>query len=300
MPTMQAAISMTCPDACSFSAALWSTDKFTGKERDTESGLDYFGARYNASSLGRFMTPDAKLMTSRHLGFPQKWNKYAYVQNNPLMRIDPDGLDDYVVFKTINVNTGNWKAAEAAVKAHGDTFTMLSGDKATVAAWNKAISTPDTHAIFVGHTTHDMNPDNSIGKTNAIMLNDGRSAGQVGSESFKMTPGANPGDPPSITGGQTVGGPQVKADTVALFGCQSNDLEGQYGNTDFFGMNSGADKLSSFEGMDAAAAAFVTGQATGQDAIGMANTAFQQNATEGTDAGVKFTDKGDTVSEGPN
>jgi len=32
--------------------------KFTGKERDSESGLDYFGARYDASSMGRFMTPD--------------------------------------------------------------------------------------------------------------------------------------------------------------------------------------------------------------------------------------------------
>jgi RHS repeat-associated protein len=32
--------------------------KFTGKERDAESGLDNFGARYDASSLGRFMTPD--------------------------------------------------------------------------------------------------------------------------------------------------------------------------------------------------------------------------------------------------
>ncbi len=32
--------------------------KFTGKERDSESGLDNFGARFNSSSLGRFMTPD--------------------------------------------------------------------------------------------------------------------------------------------------------------------------------------------------------------------------------------------------
>jgi RHS repeat-associated protein len=32
--------------------------KFTGKERDAESGLDYFGARYYASSMGRFMSPD--------------------------------------------------------------------------------------------------------------------------------------------------------------------------------------------------------------------------------------------------
>jgi len=32
--------------------------KFTGKERDFESGLDNFGARYMGSILGRFMSPD--------------------------------------------------------------------------------------------------------------------------------------------------------------------------------------------------------------------------------------------------
>ena len=32
--------------------------KFTGKERDSESNLDMFGARHYRSSLGRFMTPD--------------------------------------------------------------------------------------------------------------------------------------------------------------------------------------------------------------------------------------------------
>ena len=32
--------------------------KFTGKERDTESGLDYFGSTYYGSSMGRFMSPD--------------------------------------------------------------------------------------------------------------------------------------------------------------------------------------------------------------------------------------------------
>ena len=34
--------------------------KFTGKERDTESGLDYFGARFNANTMGRFKSPDPK------------------------------------------------------------------------------------------------------------------------------------------------------------------------------------------------------------------------------------------------
>jgi hypothetical protein len=33
--------------------------RYTGKERDTESGLDYFGARYMSSSMGRFMSPES-------------------------------------------------------------------------------------------------------------------------------------------------------------------------------------------------------------------------------------------------
>ncbi len=66
--------------------------KFTGKERDSESGLDNFGARYDASSLGRFMSPDP-LMASAHVGDPQSWNRYTYALNNPLRFVDPTGMD---------------------------------------------------------------------------------------------------------------------------------------------------------------------------------------------------------------
>jgi RHS repeat-associated protein len=72
--------------------------RFNGKERDTESGLDNFGARYNASSLGRFMTPDwaAKPVTVPYAKFgdPQSLNLYSYVENAPVNRIDPDGHED--------------------------------------------------------------------------------------------------------------------------------------------------------------------------------------------------------------
>jgi len=72
-----------------------SAHKFTGKERDTESGLDMFGARYYGSSLGRFMTPDwaAKptAVPYAYFGDPQSLNLYSYVGNNPLKRADPDG-----------------------------------------------------------------------------------------------------------------------------------------------------------------------------------------------------------------
>jgi RHS repeat-associated protein len=87
---------MTTSSACAI-AVTFRVSRCTGKERDSESGNDYFGARYYASTMGRFLSPDPKLMTARHLTNPQKWNKYAYVINNPLMRFDPDGMDDYAL-----------------------------------------------------------------------------------------------------------------------------------------------------------------------------------------------------------
>jgi RHS repeat-associated protein len=69
--------------------------KFTGKERDSESGLDMFGARYYGSSLARFMTPDwaAKPISVPYADFgnPQSLNLYSYVKNNPTTTRDLDG-----------------------------------------------------------------------------------------------------------------------------------------------------------------------------------------------------------------
>ena len=72
--------------------------RYTGKERDAESGLDYFGARYYASSMGRWMSPDwaarATPVPYAKLDNPQSLNLYAYVGNNPHSRMDPDGHID--------------------------------------------------------------------------------------------------------------------------------------------------------------------------------------------------------------
>jgi RHS repeat-associated protein len=67
--------------------------KFTGKERDTESGLDMFGARYYSSSLGRFMQTDPKLKSLKKMVDPQQWNMYSYSRNNPTSYFDPDGRE---------------------------------------------------------------------------------------------------------------------------------------------------------------------------------------------------------------
>jgi len=67
----------------------------TGKERDSESGNDYFEARYYSSAMGRFMSPDwsakEEPVPYAKLDDPQTLNLYAYVGNNPMTRLDADG-----------------------------------------------------------------------------------------------------------------------------------------------------------------------------------------------------------------
>jgi RHS repeat-associated protein len=65
--------------------------RFTGKERDGETGLDYFGARYYGSRTGRFTSVDPAIDIDSSLRAPQHWNRYAYVANNPTRWTDPDG-----------------------------------------------------------------------------------------------------------------------------------------------------------------------------------------------------------------
>ncbi len=66
--------------------------RFTGKERDAETGLDYFGARYYASRTGRFTTADPGHVNG-NIFDPQSWNAYAYARNNPLKYVDPTGTE---------------------------------------------------------------------------------------------------------------------------------------------------------------------------------------------------------------
>ena len=69
--------------------------QFTSKERDTETGLDYFCARYYANIQGRFTSADEPF-ADQSADNPQSWNLYSYVRNNPLIFIDPTGrFGDY-------------------------------------------------------------------------------------------------------------------------------------------------------------------------------------------------------------
>jgi len=65
--------------------------KFSGKEREKESQLDYFGARYYDNRSFRFLSVDPIINKDEALVNPQLWNLYSYCDNNPVNRFDPNG-----------------------------------------------------------------------------------------------------------------------------------------------------------------------------------------------------------------
>jgi RHS repeat-associated protein len=79
----------------SFGSFKWKRYRFTGKERDEESGLYFHGARYYAPWLMRWTKPDS-------LEDSDEFNLYAYVRNNPINRIDPKGKESLIVTGTAN------------------------------------------------------------------------------------------------------------------------------------------------------------------------------------------------------
>ena len=93
---------------------------FTGKERDQESGNDYFGARYYASSMGRWLSPDwsAKIepVPYAKLDDPQSLNLYVYLFNNPVTGVDVDGhtgCDDGSTACWLDNNGHGWAVDQA-------------------------------------------------------------------------------------------------------------------------------------------------------------------------------------------
>jgi len=92
-----------------------STDprRFSGHERDADTGLDYFGARYYRADLGRFTTVDPGHVNGS-VDDPQSWNAYAYARNNPLRYTDPDGRTYQVCAKGVDcsfVSDASWEGA---------------------------------------------------------------------------------------------------------------------------------------------------------------------------------------------
>ena len=86
--------------------------KFTGYQKDTETGLDFAEARMYENRLGRFTAVDPLLASGRSAN-PQTFNRYIYTSNNPIIRTDPTGLD---WFKKYNDERKLWEYNEIGGK----------------------------------------------------------------------------------------------------------------------------------------------------------------------------------------
>ncbi len=177
--------------------------QFTGKERDAESGLDYFGARYYGSALGRFTSPDwsatPRAVPYADLSNPQSLNLYIYMRNNPLGGADADGHDGF-----------------------GDFFSGFADT--TYRPIVQAVSHPlDTGAALVSAATHPVQTavavkDAVVATTTAALSGDPKALGQVTGTivSTIATAGA------AKLAGAVVEGAEVASDTAKLLG-QANE-----------------------------------------------------------------------------
>lgn len=114
--------------------------KFTGSERDIETGLDFMQARYYSSTLGRFTSVDP-LMASGRLAMPQSWNRYSYVLNNPMKLVDPTGTID-----------GDPNKPRVVVVVFGGGAWFLPGQSgssgsASASSWGRVSARGDTKGI---------------------------------------------------------------------------------------------------------------------------------------------------------
>lgn len=144
------------------------SERFTGKERDSESGMDYFGARYYGSALGRFTTPDwsARQQPVPYANFrnPQSLNLYLYMQNNPLSGTDPDG------------HCCDWNDVRQFGSGFADT---------TYRPIVQAVSHPlDTGAALINAASHPINTAVAVGDAvvatgKAALSGDPKALGQV-------------------------------------------------------------------------------------------------------------------------
>jgi RHS repeat-associated protein len=161
--------------------------KFTQKERDEETGLDFFGARYYSPTAGRFSTCDPAAIDHAHVANPQRWNLYVFVINSPVTLYDPDGkkdegrgggrvIDVFITMTNKDPERPNqvrmfWRGLEHKARQLKEkgirnvTVNIYSVDvnQVTYQRVERSLSTPDRITVIIGHSMTD--PGHPSGKT---------------------------------------------------------------------------------------------------------------------------------------
>jgi RHS repeat-associated protein len=149
--------------------------KFTGYERDTETGLDFAQARFYGSTQGRFTSSDP-FSASAIIADPQTFNRFAYCRNNPVNSVDPSGMAA-ATGSLINMNRADGSDFSWSSKSYGSWSDNIAEDTARhydmveyhfsgQAAFDRAIAQSATNAaepiVFTGSSVGIGNtPQNS-------------------------------------------------------------------------------------------------------------------------------------------
>jgi RHS repeat-associated protein len=138
-----------------YGAGVQQSIKFTGKERDAETGLDYFETRYMSAAQGRFTTPDDPLV-DQYPSDPQSWNLYGYVRNNPLRNVDPTGRD-CIYTNTFDEKAGTVQVETGSCSQKGGTY--VAGTISSITYDSNSNSLDYGYNAYTGGTA-------SVGSTN--------------------------------------------------------------------------------------------------------------------------------------
>jgi RHS repeat-associated protein len=282
-----------------YNAADSTKQKFTQKERDNESGLDYFGARYYSGALGRFTSSDPIQVTAENFVNPQRWNLYVYVNNNPLGSYDPNGADGegkggdkvisvFLAFKRNERNTNSrngpgWEATKQLAKRNGYKLEVYGSPDvagkgapaATGESFEKALQNSDV-VIFVGH---------GVGSRDAVPFSP--SFFRVGDTGYHPD-GSGPVGPGAFgpeTLATTRDRPEASAGVICNFSCNSVQNYDLFENTAGLiqtqvVVNGGSDGLTAVGTLEKAANAFVqtyvTPNGSVADAVSSANRVINE------------------------
>jgi RHS repeat-associated protein len=122
---------MTIGNACSSAQRPGFFGNSTGKERDVESGLDYFGARYYSGAEGKWVSPDPRYFQKVMVVDPQQFNLYSYARNNPLRWVDPFGENLYLDGDTDWLRTDVLYVIAGGMDAFNKAFTIKDNQVVT-------------------------------------------------------------------------------------------------------------------------------------------------------------------------
>jgi len=153
--------------------------KFTGKERDTESGNDNFAARFYSSSMGRFLSPDPSAIDLADPLDPQQLNLYSYTRNNPINATDPSGLncvwDDGSYDAEDDPATGTQKGCEAQggtwvqyergdwnPNANGDLAAIVESEQNNIASAVVNANDPTNENPYISEISRQLAPLNKL------------------------------------------------------------------------------------------------------------------------------------------